>query len=250
MSEKIKTYHLVILDKSGSMNHVRQVTLDGLNEQIQSARQSQTDLEDQEQIICLTTFNAQVDSNLRWNVSIDDVQDFVEEDYVPMGGTALNDAICLSINKLKEEIEEELYNRKANVMVTILTDGHENASTQFSASQAKELVEEVKATGRWTVSFIGCGDDVFETAASYGISHGNTLSFAAGAAGTQNAFTTLANSRSVRNAAYSEVYTSNMGEDEKAAAASCLNSDASFFNLDIPSETEVEKEKKKKKEKK
>lgn len=239
--EKIKTYHLIVLDKSGSMAGVRGVTISGLNEQLQSARQSQQDFQDQEQIICFVTFNDNVDHTFRWKVSINDVADFVEEDYVPAGRTALNDAICIGINKLRDEIKDELSDRKANVMVTILTDGYENASKQFNRSQAKELVEEVKTTGQWTISFMGCGNDVFDTASNYGIAHANTMSYSSGAEGTTEAFTNMAQSRSLRNAAYSQVYNSNMTQEEKAKAICSLNCGAAFFDLDIPSEETAEK---------
>lgn len=250
MSLKIKTYHLIVLDKSGSMSSVRDVTISGLNEQLQSVRQSQIDLDDQEQRICFVTFNKDVDSTLRWNVPIEDVNDFAEEDYVPNGGTALNDAICTGINKLKKEIKDELYDRTANVMVTIMTDGHENASTEFTATQAKELVAEVETTGRWTISFIGCGNNVFDVASSYGISHGNTMSYSAGLVGTAEAFKGMAHSRSLRTSAYSEIHTSGMAQVDMDKAISCLNVKDAFFDLDVVSKTEVQKVKGKEEKKK
>lgn len=241
MSTKVKIYNLIILDKSGSMGTVRDVTISGLNEQFQSIRKSQEDYPDQEQIISFATFNDNVDCSTKWNKPISEVEDFTTEDYSPNGMTALNDAIGISINKLKEEIKDELTSRTATVMVSIFTDGHENRSREFTTEQAKELVEEIKQGGMWTVSFIGCGDDVFDVASSYGVNRGDTLSYAAGAAGTQSAFTAIANSRSMRNAGYDQIYSKGLDADEAALEISCLNNDGNFFNnLDIDTQETVD----------
>lgn len=237
MSDKVKIYNLIVLDKSSSMSCVRDVTIEGLNEQLQSIRKSQEDFPDQEQIICFATFSNNVDCDLRWNKPISEVDDFTEEDYSPSGMTALHDAVGVGISKLREEIKDALANRAATVMVSIFTDGQENCSKEFNGEQAKALVEQVKQGGMWTVSFIGCGDNVFDVASSYGISRGDTMSYAAGAEGTQRAFMSLSTSRSIRNAAYSQAFSKGLGAEDLAAEISSLNNDGNFFdNLDIEPE--------------
>ena len=241
MSTKIKIYNLIVLDKSGSMGTVKDVTISGLNEQLQSIRKSQEDFPDQEQIISFATFNDNVDCSTKWNKPISEVEDFTTEDYSPNGMTALNDAIGISINKLKEEIKDELTSRTATVMVSIFTDGWENKSREFTTAQTKELVEEIKQGGMWTVTFIGCGDDVFNVASGYGIGRGDTHSYTAGAVGKQTAFSAIARSRSVRNADYDAIYSKNLSADEAALEVSCLNNDGHFFdNLDINTQEPVD----------
>ena len=73
MSEKLKTYHLMILDKSGSMQSVKEVTISGLNEQLQSIKTSQEEHDDQEQIACFVTFNGNVECETLWSSQINDV---------------------------------------------------------------------------------------------------------------------------------------------------------------------------------
>jgi uncharacterized protein YegL len=102
MSEKQKTYHLMILDKSGSMNSVRDVTIDGLNEQLSSIRQAETDFDDQEQVVCFVTFNGQVDTEQLWDAKIEDIPNFSRNNYSPGGGTALFDAIGMGVSKLRD----------------------------------------------------------------------------------------------------------------------------------------------------
>ncbi len=235
MSTNVKIYNLIVLDKSSSMSCVRDITINGLNEQLQSIRKSQKDFPEQEQIICFATFSNNVDCDLKWNKPISEVEDFTSVDC--NGMTALHDAIGVSITKLREEIKDALSNRTATVMVSIFTDGQENCSREFNREQAKTLVEEIKQGGMWTVSFIGCGDDVFNVASSYSISRGDTLSYAAGAVGTQQAFATMARSRSVRNADYAKTFSKGLDADALNLEISCLNNNGDFFdNLDIDAE--------------
>jgi uncharacterized protein YegL len=237
MSTKVKIYNLIVLDKSSSMSCVRDVTIEGLNEQLQSIRKSQEDFPEQEQILCFATFSNNVDCDLRWNKPISEVDDFTTEDYSPQGMTALHDAVGVGITKLREEIKDALANRSATVMVSIFTDGQENCSKEFNRQQSKALVGEVKEGGMWTVSFIGCGNDVFDVAEGYGIGRGDTLSYTAGAAGTQRAFMSMSKSRSVRNAAYSQTFSKGLEADDLATELESLNNDGNFFdNLDIEPE--------------
>jgi len=46
-----------------------------------------------------------------------------------------------------------------NVLVTIFTDGEENASQEYSGELIKKLVEDLKTT-RWTFAYIGADHDV------------------------------------------------------------------------------------------
>jgi len=243
------TYHLMILDKSGSMDAVRDVTISGLNEQLQSIRRSQKKHKLQEQRICFVTFDTEIDHTSLWNKSIKDVKDFTKEDYVPGAMTALLDATGIGMTKLKEEIRkqnEEIGKIKTggnffdnmdlsetnepeplpkiNTVVTIFTDGEENASREYSGKQISDLIKELKDTGEWTVSFLGCGNNVFEVAKSMGISQGDTLSYAPGQDGTQNAFHLMATGRSMRATSYENTYTSG------SLDTSSINTGNNFFN--------------------
>jgi len=200
---KQKVYHLIILDKSGSMSSVRETTISGLNEQLQSIKKAEEDFKDQEQIVSLVTFNSNVEHTSLWNKSINDIQDFTSDNYDPGGMTALHDAIGISVSQLRQEISKELSNRQANVIITIFTDGQENASKEYKGQQVANMVKEIQETGQWTVAFMGCGDDVFDVAQSMNIRAGNTMQYTAGLDGTRNAFQTMANSRYERSKKYS-----------------------------------------------
>ena len=64
------------------------------------------------------------------------------------------------------------------VLVTIITDGYENASRTWSGKQIKSLVEELRQMG-WTFTYIGADQDVVEVAEEIGVQ--NSLRFSANA---------------------------------------------------------------------
>lgn len=230
MSEKQKTYHLMILDRSSSMNSVRDATISGLNEQLDSIKKAAEDFDDQEQIVCFVTFASDVDTDLIWDKSIADVKKFDYDTYIPNGMTALYDAIGMGVNKLRNQIASELADRKANVVVTVFTDGHENQSQEFqTANEVRTLTEEIQDTGQWTVAFIGCGgDEVFSVAQSMGISRSNTMAYSSGVEGTTEAFTSMSNARYMRASSYSKSL--DMGIEDMSA----VNKDMGFFdNIDL-----------------
>lgn len=194
--KKIKIYNVVILDKSFSMDKVRRETVDGLNKQIDSIKESQKEFADtQEHLFSLVTFSTEVDKPLIWNAPIETVNHFTQENYIPNGWTALVDAIGITMTELKKEIESELSYRKANVCITILTDGEENKSKKFHRADVAKLIENHEETKQWIVTFAGCGKNVLKEAETLGIRPGNTLSYDPGAVGTSAAFETMSVSR-------------------------------------------------------
>ena len=70
-------------------------------------------------------------------------------------------------------------------MVTILTDGLENASKEYDQKAIKSLVEELKSKG-WVFAFMGANQNVEEVAFSLSIQ--NHILFDASPAGTNQIF--------------------------------------------------------------
>lgn len=224
----------MVLDKSGSMQSVVKETISGLNEQLQSMVKAEKDYTEQEQRVCLVTFSSCVEITEFWNKKVADVPELTDKNYSPDGMTALFDAIGMSIKKLKEEIKDELASRTANVILTIFTDGQENASNTYDGIEIKKLIEEIKETGQWTVAFIGCGENVFDVAKSIGISAGNTMSYMTGAVGTKNAFATMSSARYTRAAQYSSNLASGKNTED-------INNEVDFFakDLDIGTDSDI-----------
>ena len=91
------------------------------------------------------------DKNLKWT------------DYKPNECTPLFDAMGQSLNDLKNHVSDEDV-----VLVTIITDGYENASREYSGHDIKRLVSELKKRG-WVIAYIGTNQDVDAVADDLGI---------------------------------------------------------------------------------
>ena len=167
---KTKIYNLIILDESGSMENIKTAALNSINESLQSIRHAQKKYEEQEHYVTFVTFNNDV-KTLFDCVSIDMINDLTPRDYNPDCCTALYDAMGMSLGKLRRTVAKD-----DKVLVTIVTDGYENASREYNAKAIKAFVEELKRQG-WVFAYMGANQDVEAVGASLAIS--NTLSFAA-----------------------------------------------------------------------
>lgn len=157
---KAHIYNLIIIDESGSMSRLRDATQSGVNETIGTIRQAQQDYADkQSHFLTLVTFDSPGPMGHAVRTIIDtqpigEVQDFT--DYHPCGNTPLFDAMGQSISRLHRIIKED---EDATAIVTVMTDGLENASREYSAKQLKALIEQLKEEG-WTFNYMGSAHDV------------------------------------------------------------------------------------------
>ncbi len=171
-----KTYYLLILDRSGSMQDCVKETISGYNEQIQMIRDLQKRFPEQEFRISLTTFNHDVEHPIEM-ADVNYVKELSERSYIPSGSTALLDAIGDSVSRLKQSIFNEIQSDEATAVVVILTDGYENASKEFSHSQIAAMIKELEKNDSWTFSFLGATIDAVETASKMNIKRENAVSY-------------------------------------------------------------------------
>lgn len=87
--------------------------------------------------------------------------------YQPEASTPLFDAMGKGIGQLRRVTNTH---SNCNVLVTILTDGEENASVEYSGQAIKKMVEELKLQ-QWTFTYIGANHDVENFAASISINN-------------------------------------------------------------------------------
>lgn len=158
---KAHIYNLIIVDESGSMSHLREVTLSGINETIGTIRNAQNEFA-QTQVHTLTLVTFDTDSNrpavrtMIDNQPIANVKKF--RDYMPNGCTPLYDAMGQSLTRLHTLIKGDV---DASAVVTVLTDGLENASREWNAQSLRKLIEQLKQEG-WSFSYMGSAHDVKE----------------------------------------------------------------------------------------
>ena len=181
-NEIITVHNMLILDESGSMGSIYRQALTGANETIQSTRAAQERYPDQDHRFTFVTFNTDVP---RIKTVIDDqpvstVKDLTDADYDPSSCTPLYDAMGMSITALERKVKEG-----DRVLVTIITDGMENASQEYSGKAVVDLVERLRAKG-WTFVYIGANQDAVEVAKDLHID--NALGFQATVTGTMAMF--------------------------------------------------------------
>jgi hypothetical protein len=106
-----------------------------------------------------------------------------------MGTTALLDAVGKTIDETGERLAglpEE--SRPENVIVAILTDGHENASSQYSLAKVREKIRHQKEKYSWEFIFMGANQDAFAEAARIGIDKEDSFDFMATKEGIKKAY--------------------------------------------------------------
>lgn len=182
-SKKARIYNLIIVDESGSMHGLEHATLTGVNETINSIRGAQRDFgATQEHYLTLVTFDSNGSSapvrTLIDREPIGNVNDF--DNYNPYGGTPLYDAMGQSITALHNHIKDD---DDASAVVTVLTDGYENASREWTGDALKALIEQLTQEG-WSFSYMGSNHDVKQV--SFNLSINNVVEFSHDVDGTSN----------------------------------------------------------------
>lgn len=173
---KTRIFNLVIIDESGSMQSIKKEAIGSVNETVQTIRSAQKKHEEQEHYVSLVTFNDDV-KTIYECVPVDEVKELTNETYRPDCCTALYDAMGISLNALRKKVAED-----NKVLVTVVTDGYENASKEYSGKAIKALVDELKGKG-WVFAYIGANQDVESVAATISIT--NVMNFETTSVGTQ-----------------------------------------------------------------
>lgn len=182
METKHQVHNLIILDESGSMESIKENIIKGFNEIVQTVKGIGKEYPEQEHYISLITFNGIGNKILHFIDPVEKLELIDGSKYKPNASTPLYDAMGFSFAKLKAILENT---KEYNVLVTVLTDGEENASKEYTGLAIKTLIEELK-NNRWTFTYIGTEHDVEKFAMSISIT--NTMTFQKTAAGMNAMF--------------------------------------------------------------
>ena len=162
---KQRVFNLIILDESGSMCSIEKQAIDGVNETVQTIRAAQKKHEDQEHYLTLVSFNSDAVNTIYENVEAEKVEELTGEQYQPACCTPLYDAMGNALTRLSKNVADN-----DAVLVTVITDGYENASREYDGKAIKSLVESLKSKG-WVFTYIGANQDVEKVAAPISIRH-------------------------------------------------------------------------------
>lgn len=160
-----KTEIVLVVDKSGSMNSMRQTVISAINSFLAEQKQAEGTA-----AITLYTFNQEVQVMLP-RCELKEAADLTPATYQPNGCTALLDAVGTAIDNTGKNLtamaESE---RPGTVIIGIMTDGYENASSDYTWKQVADRIKHQREKYNWHFNFFGAGADTFDVAAKMNIS--------------------------------------------------------------------------------
>lgn len=215
------THIAIILDRSGSMNSIKDDTIGGFNQFIEAQQK-----EDGKATVTLAQFDTEYEL-VEDFTDLGEVPLLTEETFVPRSMTALQDALGRTINSVGAQLaalEED--ERPSKVLICVMTDGMENASREFSPDEVKKMVEHQTEAFKWEFVFIGANQDAVITSGQLGFEAGKTMTYAANAKGTKGAYdslttnvSTLRSARGGQAVAQSMNFSAEQKKEQKDAGA-------------------------------
>lgn len=227
--KKTANFNLIILDESGSMSSCFRSTISGCNETLNVVRQLHKEFNDaNDYFVSIYAFqDGSVPSRyICKNKRISEVNDITEKDYCPGGLTPLLDAVGSTLTDLEMVADTH---EDATGIITIITDGYENSSRNYTYPQVAAIISRFKEQG-WTVNFIGANIDVEKVSASLNIDKTNCVAWESDEEGTKEMYSKLnaCTMASERERIYEESAAPEMSRKEKVLLRK--RSSSKFFN--------------------
>lgn len=174
-----------IVDRSGSMHDLAADAIGGYN----TFLQAQKDLPGRAHF-SLVLFDHEV-QRVDERVPLAEGRPLDETTFVPRGTTALFDAVGSTITRITEAIGlGPASEHPEKVVVAIMTDGLENASTEWTGRAVRQLVKQRQAAG-WEFVFLAAGLDAVAEAEKIGIVREDAFSFGTSKAETRLSYEVL-----------------------------------------------------------
>jgi hypothetical protein len=174
----------VLLDRSGSMQTIREAMISGFDEFVKGHKAVPSTR------LTLVQFDG-VDpqETIYTGRPIGDVPGL---ELTPRGMTPLFDAICRAVDdagrRFKHMPEAE---RPERVLFVVITDGLENASRSFKREDVKNRITKQTDDYSWQFMYIGANQDAITEAATFGINENHAINFAYASAGASNSMRSL-----------------------------------------------------------
>jgi hypothetical protein len=206
----------IVLDRSGSMESVKDDTIGGFNAFLNSQKAVSG-----EATITLVQFDNEYQTVYR-AISLERAQPLDNTTFVPRGSTALLDAIGRTVvetGRRLADLSED--SRPDKVIFVILTDGFENASREYDNHRINDMIQNQRDNYKWEFVFLGANQDAIATAGNMGIQAANAMTYAANSVGTALAFEAVADNIAQyrQNAAPSPAFSQIDRDNQKKAGA-------------------------------
>ena len=188
-SQGDRTHICMILDRTGSMESIKQDTIGGFNSYIAAQKSLPTPA-----TFTLVQFDSQDPFEVIHKFTdIQMVGDLTAQTYMPRASTPLYDAVGRGINDLKAGLgglPEAL--RPKKIVVVIVTDGQENASREFTGAQVRKMIADAKEAG-WQFVFLSADESAISDSSSLNIDASNAAFFKKSTAGANEMWERVAN---------------------------------------------------------
>lgn len=196
----------VILDRSGSMQVIKDAMENGLRELVGQHRKNKSTR------FSLIQFDGQNPYDVKYLATpIREVGDIRLE---PRGWTPLYDCLGRAIDeqgaRFARMAESE---RPSNVLFMIITDGQENYSRNFNQRDIKQRIETQRDIYKWDFTFLGTNQDAITEARKMGIDYNRAINFGYNAIDTQNVMNMMA----TKSADYATARSRGLSDDAVAA---------------------------------
>ncbi|MFC9436223.1 VWA domain-containing protein [Nocardia sp. NPDC057030] len=170
----------VLLDRSGSMQSIKSDTEGGFNAFIEEQRKVPKTIE-----VTLARFDTEYEC-VYANRPLAQVPPL---DLQPRGMTALYDAVGRLVTDVGAELAKRPEaERPGTVIVVVLTDGHENSSSEWSHIAVKSLITQQQDVYSWNFLFLGANMDAVAIGTRMGFDPGNSITYAAAPQGVSGVF--------------------------------------------------------------
>ncbi len=170
---KDATQIVIVLDRSGSMEVVREATIESFNQFISRQKAAPG-----EASVYFVQFNTEY--QVLFDKPIVDAPTLSYLTYQPNGGTALYDAVGHTIDTIGQRFSAlPEPQRPSKVIFVVLTDGEENSSRRYSQMMIAERIEHQGTKYGWEFVFLGANQDAVVTARGLAIPHRAAMSYKA-----------------------------------------------------------------------
>lgn len=180
-----------IIDMSGSMSDLTDDTIGGYNAMLEEQRKLNRENSNLKANVTTVFFDDRY-IMVHDREDLDKVENITRKDYMPLGMTAMLDAIGRTVVSVGEKLaatpEPE---RPGLVSVTIITDGYENHSKEYTWEKIRSMIKEQKEKYSWLFTFIGANIDVEKTVYDLGIDKNMSAVFSCTSTGVDSVYTSL-----------------------------------------------------------
>ena len=172
-----------VLDRSGSMSGMERAVIDGFNRLVEKQRRVPG-----RALVSVELFDDCFDV-VYDRVELGEVRPLTEREYYTRGSTALLDAVGRAIRHIaRKQREARPAERPGHTLFVINTDGHENASREYTRERIREMVREEEGKYGWEFLFLGANIDSYGEASALGIRAEMTCNVVADAGGVEANF--------------------------------------------------------------